>query len=195
MQSKIILFCGVESTGKTTSIKKIKRYLTTKNKNVKVVYECGRDISEESGGVENMSLLDYEKILFTHQQNILKALKVDNKIILLDTDSIYTAYYLEKDIQLFNSNTLLSNHLVNLSEDITKINLLNRRICKIIYLNSNCKFVQDGTRTYESTRKTDDSYLLNKYKKTYGERLIEIVDGIDFKDRMSQIKKIVDNCI
>lgn len=191
---KTFLFCGVESTGKTTAIEKTYTYLTNKGLKVKIVSEAGRDICEESGGVFEMTLLDYERILHLHQTNFLKEFaskKYD--VILLDTDSTYTRYYLEKDLDLLKENSSLCNKLINLSEDIVKINLENKRITEIIYLNSDCPFVQDGTRTYESTRKDDDKTLHNLYIKGY--KNITVITGKDFKERTNKIFEIIEKKI
>ena len=195
-QNKIVfLFCGVESAGKSTSVELANKYLKEKGLNVKVVGEVGRDISVGSGGVDSMSLFDYEHILFSHQANFLSAYGSDCQVILLDTDSIYTRYYLEKDETLLSSNKELSHNLIQLAGDIVKLNLKNSRITKLIYLNSDCPFVQDGTRTYEKTRKQDDSILLNLYKKSYDDKLISIVDGKDFALRYEKIKEIINETL
>lgn len=183
---KVYLFCGVESTGKSTSIEIIKKYLEDKGLRVKIVSEVGRDISVNSGGVDSMSLSDYEQILFAHQTNFLKAFVEENDVILLDTDSTYTRYYLEKDLELLNSNPKLSKKLIKLSEDIVKINLSCNRIDKLFYLNSDCPFVQDGTRTYEQTRKQDDKTLFNLYNSAYKNK-IQIIYGENYDNRLKQI--------
>ena len=67
------LFCGVESTGKSTAIENSYNYLTSKGYKVKIVSEVGREVCANSGGVDEMSLLDYEQILYLHQANFLKA--------------------------------------------------------------------------------------------------------------------------
>lgn len=191
---KTFLFCGVESTGKTTAIENVYKLLTDKGYKVKIVSEAGRYICEESGGVFEMTLLDYERILYLHQSNFLK--EFANKkwdIILLDTDSTYTRYYLEKDAELLSQNPELCKKLIKLSEDIIKINLENNRIDEIIYLNSDCPFIQDGTRTYESTRKNDDKVLYNLYSKAY--KNINIIKGQKFEERTKQIFEIIEKKI
>lgn len=191
---KTFLFCGVESTGKTTAIENAYKYLVNKGLKVKMISEAGRDICEESGGVFEMTLLDYERILHLHQTNFLK--EFTNKqydIILLDTDSTYTRYYLEKDVELLKENPSLCQKLITLSEDIIKINLENKRITEVIYLNSDCPFIQDGTRTYESTRKEDDKVLYNLYSKAY--KNINIISGENFESRTNQILEIIEKKI
>lgn len=191
MNKKVILFCGVESTGKTTAINNMLKFLTNKGIKAEAVYEVGRDVCEQSGGVFEMSLLDYEQILYRHQANLIKALSKPNiEVILLDTDSTYTRYYLDKDIKRLGNNTQ-SQYLINLSEQIAKTNQELKRITKIIYLSSTCPFVQDGTRTYESTRKEDDKVLYALYKKIYNKTNMAVIDAPDFKTREKQtIKEI-----
>ena len=70
--SKVILFCGVESTGKTTAVQNVYDFLKKQNQKVSIVWEYGREVCDDSGGVFDMSLLDYEKILYGHQSNLLK---------------------------------------------------------------------------------------------------------------------------
>ena len=194
MLKKVYLFCGVESTGKSTAIENCYNYLTQKGYKVKIVSEVGREVCADSGGVDSMSHLDYERILYLHQSNFLKEYCNPNyEIILLDTDSTYTRYYLEKDKELFYTNPELSEKLINLSEYIVRINIACNRITKIIYLNSDCPFVQDGTRTYESTRKEDDKILFNLYNSIYGKHLkINIIDGKHFQERTEKIFDIID---
>lgn len=188
MKKIVFLFCGVESTGKTYSINKVYNYLMEKGYKTEIVKEVGRDICADSGGVDEMSFGDYELILHNHQSNFLKEYNKDYQIILLDTDSTYTRYYLEKDITLYNSNKKQSEYLVELSESISKSNLMNNRINHLIYLNSDCSFVQDGTRTYESSRKQDDLILINLYKKIYNNNCtIDIIEGSEYKQRMDKI--------
>ncbi len=189
---KVLLFCGVESTGKSTAIKKVYNYLKSKGKKVKIVREAGRDVCAKDGGVFEMSLLSYEQILYLHQSSFLKAYADENMdIILLDTDSTYTRYYLEKDEKL--KNKPFAKDLIKLSEDIVKCNVKEGKITKVVYLNSDCPFVQDGTRTYESTRKEDDKTLLKLYQKAY--KNICIVKGENWQDRTKQIKEIANETI
>lgn len=192
MIKKIILFCGVESTGKTTTIEMLKKHFESTGVKVKVISEYGRDVCFESGGVYDMSLIDYEKILFKHQQNVIDCISSFNGIILLDTDSIYTGYFLQKDKKLFKLNKNASKALTQVAENIAKTNRYTERILKIIYLNSDCPFIQDGTRTYEKTRKQDDKYLENKYKQTYGKNLIKVISGENFENRYNETKKYIE---
>ena len=189
MLKKVYLFCGVESTGKSTAIENVYEYLTKRGYKVKIVSEVGRDVCESSGGVFSMSILDYEQILHLHQANFIKNYKTnDYDIILLDTDSTYTRYYLEKDDNLIKQNNNTCQNLFNLSIEIAKANISNNRISHIIYLNSDCPFIQDGTRTYESTRKEDDKTLFNLYQNIYyPNNKIKVITGNDFLDRTNQI--------
>ena len=123
MNKKVILFCGVESTGKSTTINKLFENLKSKGMSCQIVSEVGRDVCALSGGVDEMTILDYELILYKHQANFLQSLYSDCDIILLDTDSIYTRYYLEKDEKLYNKNISQSKKLVKLSENIVVSNL------------------------------------------------------------------------
>jgi len=189
---KVILFCGVESTGKTTAIKKVYNYLLKKGIKVKIVSEAGRDVCAQDGGVFEMTLLSYEQILYLHQSNFLKAYANKNiDVILLDTDATYTRYYLEKDEEL--KNEPFATNLIKLSENIVKNNIKTNKITKVVYLNSDCPFVQDGTRTYEQTRIEDDKTLLNLYNKAY--KNITIIHGKNWQDRIKQIKNVVDKAI
>ena len=186
--NKVFLFCGVESTGKSTSINIIKQRLKHLGFNVCVISEVGRDICAESGGVFEMSIFDYEQILYQHQANFINEYKKTNDtIILLDTDSIYTKYYLEKDTNLQSSNKTQCTQLGILADYIATENIKNGRITDIFYLNSDCEFVQDGTRTYQSTRLQDDKILLNMYKQIY--KNITVITGHDWNFRVKNIEK------
>ena len=189
---KVILFCGVESTGKSTTIKKIYKYLINKGIKAKIVSEAGREICEKDGGVYEMTLLSYEQILHLHQSNFLKVYASDKyDVILLDTDATYTRYYLEKDDEL--KNLPFAKDLISLSEKIVRDNIKSKKVTQVIYLNSDCPFVQDGTRTYEQTRKEDDKTLLNLYQKCY--KNINVINGNDWQDRTKKVKNIVEDLI
>ena len=188
---KVILFCGVESTGKSTMISKVKEYLLSKSYSVEVIDEYGRDVCENSGGVFEMNLDDYELILYGHQHNIVKTISKDCDYILLDTDSVYTRYYLDKDIELQQKDFKRYEAIVKTSEDIVKYNTSLNRISSIIFLNSDCPFVQDGTRTYESSRQEDNITLLNLYKKLYPNELINVITGSDYSSRYNKCIKII----
>ena len=190
--SKVILFCGVESTGKTTAIENMYKYLKNQGQNVAVVWEYGRQVCDDSGGVFDMTLLDYEKILYGHQSNILKTLNTAD-IILLDTDSLYTLHYLKKDKQRLSNDKKQYTKLARLAKFIAKNNERNNRITSVIYLNSDCEFVQDGTRTYESTRKQDDKNLYKQYSKVY--KNINVITGNNFEARTIQIKKVLNKIV
>ena len=74
MNKKVILFCGVESTGKSTTIEKLFNYLKGKGLTCQIVSEVGRDVCALGGGVDEMTILDYELILYKHQANFLQSL-------------------------------------------------------------------------------------------------------------------------
>lgn len=190
--NKVFLFCGVESTGKTTAIKIIETNLKSLGYNVKTISEVGRDICADSGGVFDMTLFDYEQILYQHQANFINEYKsITDSIILLDTDSIYTKYYLKKDNNLQANNTNECKRLESLADYIVNSNIINNRITQVFYLNSDCAFVQDGTRTYESTRFCDDKTLFNMYTKHY--KTINVISGDDWQKRVENIEKIIKN--
>lgn len=188
MNKKVILFCGVESTGKSTTINKLFENLKSKGVSCQIVSEVGRDVCALSGGVDEMTILDYELILYKHQANFLQSLYSDCDIILLDTDSIYTRYYLEKDEKLYNKNISQSKKLVKLSENIVVSNLKNNKISHVFYLDSMCDFVQDGTRTYEKTRIQDDKYLFGLYSKAYSKNCtFDKISGKSWEQRTEQV--------
>ena len=135
-----------------------------------------------------MTILDYELIFHKHQSNFLQCLYSDCDIIFLDTDSIYTRYYLEKDKNLFSKNKTQSKKLVKLSENIVKSNLQTKKISHVFYLDSMCDFVQDGTRTYEKTRNQDDKYLFGLYSKAYSKNCtFDKISGKYWEDRTKQV--------
>ena len=76
-----------------------------------------------------------------------------------------------------------------MSEKIAKNNFYDGKITKIIYMNPECPFVQDGTRTYESTRFQDHQTLINLYNKIYGKENIVVVGGEGWKYRIECVEK------
>ena len=85
----------------------------------------------------------------------------------------------------------MCNKLIKLSESISSINKSTQKINQIIYLNPDCPFVQDGTRTYEDSRYEDDKVLFNLYQSLYKETNISIIKGKEYEDRTNQIFEVI----
>jgi len=178
---KVVVIAGVESTGKTTMVNFLHKHFS---KSVKVE-EIGRDICERAGGVDSMSLADYSEILVVHNGNVGKAKKQGIQFIFVDTDALYTKHYLKKDTRL---KTL--DGADKLIADADKI-ANNLRPDLVLYMSIDVDFVQDGTRTYESSREDDNESLLADCKSTYGGKVF-VVSGTDYAERERFCIKAVD---
>ncbi len=145
---KKIVLLGSESTGKSTLTAKLAQHYQTL-----FVPEMARDIVEET---ESCTFDDLHAIASLHAKTILEKTALANKILFVDTDVNITKSYakflfkkeLETEAWIDNANQF-DLHL---------------------YLETDCPFVQDGTRLNEAERNRLDDYhkaQLNKHQIAY----------------------------
>lgn len=169
---KVVIIAGVESTGKTTMTGFLHKHYAKSAK----VNEIGRDICERAGGVDSMSLSDYSEILAAHSGNIRRAKRQGVPLVLVDTDAVYTKHYLHMDERLKTAEGA-DTIIAAANETVNKLQL-----DLVLFLTADVAFVQDGTRTYEDSRREDNERLLTDYKAAYGER-VALVSGADYAER------------
>jgi HTH-type transcriptional regulator, transcriptional repressor of NAD biosynthesis genes len=121
---KKICIAGTESTGKSTLTQRLANYFHTN-----YVAEAGRDIVPVSNECRQEDLLTIAEV---HAKEIIKQTLSADKILFLDTDLRITKSYSQF---LFNSNLVVDDWI----ETANKCDLY-------IFLESDCEFVQDGTR-------------------------------------------------
>lgn len=129
---KKILVLGIESTGKSTLVKKLSQHFETN-----YVEEVGRDISLRSGDDRLMLPGDYTEILLRHKIAEIDAASTSNRYLFIDTDALFTRFYLGFLEGEFNSLN------VNLADAIDAINEYDL----ILFLEPDVPFVQDGGRS------------------------------------------------
>lgn len=127
---KKIVLLGSESTGKSTLTKKLADYFATA-----YVPEMARDIIEKT---EDCTFDMVEKIAILHAQKIGTTLSTANKLLFVDTDINITKSYSRF---LFNQDLNVDSWI----EEVNKADLY-------LFLETDCPFIQDGTRLTENER-------------------------------------------
>lgn len=134
---KKIAIIGTESTGKTTLTE-----MLGKTFNTNFVHETAREIIEQT---EECTYDDLGKIAVLQAETIIKKMDGSNKLLFVDTELNITKSYSRF---LFNKKLIVDEWIENLN----KFDLY-------LYLESDCPFVQDGTRLNEEERiKLDKSH-------------------------------------
>jgi len=172
---KKICIVGTESTGKTTLAKQLAGYYNTV-----WAHELGRDIFEttKSGTLEDIQLVGLK-----HAENILRSVRLSNKLLFVDTDLRITKSYSE----------FLFGEVPKFEPWIEKANEMDL----YIWLTSTTPYVDDGTRLKEPERKK-----LEKNHWKYFEDLPNLDMAVYYEDsedpyleRFNDIVKIINNFI
>jgi HTH-type transcriptional repressor of NAD biosynthesis genes len=125
-----IVILGTESTGKTVLTKRLSDYFKCSS-----VSEVGREL------IANSNLFDFEDLRIVaeeHSKRIEKTITGNSPLVIIDTD-----IHITKSYSRFSFNRELE----------TSIEIDNANKSDLyLYLNNDCKFVQDGTRLNEFDR-------------------------------------------
>jgi len=140
---KKICIVGSESTGKSMLAEKLAKYFNTT-----FVPEMARDIIEKTSDV---ILEDLDKIAILQAQTILEKLPMANKLLFIDTDINTTISYAS---HLFSEN-------LNVPLWIEEAN----RCDLYLYLETDCEYVQDGTRVSKEEREDLNLSHKEQFKK------------------------------
>jgi HTH-type transcriptional repressor of NAD biosynthesis genes len=140
---KKICIVGSESTGKSMLAEKLAKYFNTT-----FVPEMARDIIEKTSDV---ILEDLDKIAILQAQTILEKLPMANKLLFIDTDINTTISYAS---HLFSEN-------LNVPLWIEEAN----RCDLYLYLETDCEYVQDGTRVSKEEREALNLSHKEQFKK------------------------------
>lgn len=176
---KRVAICGIESAGKTHLLKMLSSYLNTTH-----LEEYGRLYYDELNSYTDVaSINDYAEIAVGHVHQMNLAARDANKVLLVDTDLIYTQYFHNREYD-FGDPTLDTM----IEENLEKIDTY-------IYIEPHNYHELDGTRrpVDEEARKEYNQMLKNIYK-SYGKNII-IVDEVDRNKRFSECLKIIENII
>jgi len=172
-----VAFCGWESSGKTFTSQHIaQKYNTT------YLPEYGRTYYENIGGYETINLpTDFPEIAIGHLHQLNTA--TGNKIIIVDTDLIYTQFYY---LQAYNQLNPTLDTLIR--ENTENIN-------HYIYLKPRQDFTDDGTRkriTY--TERKEMSLHLEALYMYYG-KILTIIDNHNDTDRITRAETKINNIL
>jgi HTH-type transcriptional regulator, transcriptional repressor of NAD biosynthesis genes len=127
---KKICIVGSESTGKSTLTEKLAQHFNTS-----FVPEMARDIIEKTSDV---ILEDLDKIAHLHAEIILEKLPMANKLLFIDTDLNITMSYAS---HLFSKTLMVPSWIMEAN-----------RCDLYLYLETDCDYVQDGTRVSKEER-------------------------------------------
>jgi HTH-type transcriptional regulator, transcriptional repressor of NAD biosynthesis genes len=133
---KKIVLLGSESTGKSTLAEKLAKYFNTP-----FVPEMARDIIEKT---EECTFEHLKEIAILHAKRIGLAVGESNKLLFMDTDINITKSY---------SKFLFDKELI-VEPWITEANKADL----YLFLETDCPFVQDGTRLTEKERNSLSSF-------------------------------------
>lgn len=174
---KKVCIIGTESTGKTTLTRNLAKYFNTTH-----VEEAGRYICDDAGGIDNMQPYHYYEILFKQKQLEKEALNNANKILFIDTDSLITLYYYQLG---FENTRDYDKAFIDIAKGISVLNNYDL----YIFLESDVKWVQDGTRTYGDKDVREENN--KKLKKIFDENHIkyEVIEG-DYQERYEKAKQL-----
>lgn len=163
---KKIVLLGSESTGKSTLAEQLAKEFNTMH-----VPEMARDIIEKTKEVVYDDLI---KIATLHAQTILDYTKKANRLLVCDTDVNITESYSE---YLFKQPLVVPDWI----KQANKADLY-------IFLETDCPFVQDGTRLSEEER--NDLSKHHKQHLTNAGINYKVIAG-NWDERFEQAKKLI----
>lgn len=176
---KRVAICGTESVGKTHLSKMLAHSFQTET-----VAEFGRSYYEDIGGYYGIDEPeDYNDIVAGHTHLLNEAAKKANKVLIVDTDLIYTQSFHEKSYEL-------KNQFIE-----TAIQLGVEKIDEYIYIEPYNVYELDGFRIPKTDEtKTKDNLQLKELYASYGVTL-HIVDEPDRDARYQKCVEIIKNIL
>ena len=177
--TKRVAICGIESVGKTHLLKMLSSYFNTN-----YLEEYGRVYYDELDSYTDVALAsDYTDIAVGHVHQMNIASKESNKVLLVDTDLIYTQYFHFR--QYGKDNDVLDAMIIGNVE----------KIDAYIYIKPHNLHVLDGTRrpVEEETRQRYNLLLEEMYA-NYGKEL-KIVDEHERLKRFEACVKIIESVL
>lgn len=177
--TKRVAICGIESVGKTHLLKMLSSYFDTN-----YLEEYGRLYYDELDSYTDVALAsDYADIAVGHVHQMNIASRESNKVLLVDTDLIYTQYFHFR--QYGKDHDVLDAMIIG---NIEKIDAY-------IYIKPYNHHVLDGTRrpVEEETRQRYNLLLEEMYT-NYGKALI-IVDEPERLGRFEKCVSIIENLL
>lgn len=173
---KKVCIIGTESTGKTTLCKKLSQLYNTN-----WVEEYGRAYYEKLGNCHGiMKEKELEKIAYAHNYKIDEAIENANKVMFVDTDNIYTQFFV---IEQFGRDNTFIDDLVSRNHD---------EIDLYLYLKPVIPHELDGMRQTKSNKQIekDDSLLTFLYSEVYNKNIVTVN-----QNNLNEIIELIDNLI
>ena len=173
--TKRVAICGIESVGKTHLLKMLSSYFNTNH-----IEEYGRKYYDELNSYTDVALAsDYVDIAVGHLHQMNIASRVSNKVLLIDTDLIYTQYF----------------HFRQYGEDHDVLDAMIKgnveKIDVYIYIKPHNFHELDGTRRpVEEETRQHYNLLLEEMYANYGKELI-IVDEPERLARFQECVNII----
>jgi HTH-type transcriptional repressor of NAD biosynthesis genes len=164
---KKVLITGVESTGKSTMVKKLAEHFCGA-----AVDEVGRDYCVKYGNFLTEQM--FAHIGMEHYLKQLEAFESGCKWVFIDTDAVVTNYY--KLIYCGGS-------FDNICEDIA---FLHQEYDYIFYLEPTVPWVDDGLR-FLPDQQTQHHSLLHLYQNHRMENRMILIRGTDYQERFDEI--------
>lgn len=175
---KKVLIIGGESTGKSVLCQNLATLYNTE-----YVEEYGRFTCERAGGENYMTKDDLYENLIMQRANIYKAQEKANKILIVDTDSLTTAFYSE----LLGEGEWLS--VAELGKSIAT----SIEWDLVLFLTPIVPFVQDGTRNEEIARNRQKySDMLKSYYDKQGIKYA-VIDNTTYAERTNKAVELINN--
>lgn len=181
---KKVCVIGIESTGKSTLVKKLSKALQTI-----FVEEVGRTICEQEYGLTEayMKPEDYVYVAMKHKMKEKELLPYANKVLLSDTNAVVTD---------FSMNTF--NNLEHYSPLLSEI-CFAEKYDLVLYLRNDVPWVEDPLRkkstqdAREKSQKVLDNFVYNVYKVYEKCPVIQIGGTYEnrFNEAMKEIKKLI----
>lgn len=169
---KKVLIVGGESTGKSTLIRSLAlMYNTT------YVEEYGRFTCKRAGGEDFMNAEDLQENLIMQRANIYKAQETANRLLLVDTDSLTTAFYSKLLCETEDELGCCIDSTINWD--------------LVLFLEPTVPFVQDGTRNEEIM--ADRQKYSDMLKSYYDRNNVHYIciRGDNYASRLTQAKMVI----
>lgn len=178
--AKRVLIVGGESTGKSTLVENLALAYNTA-----FVKEVGRETCANAGGEHFMNKNDMlENFIFQKAEEI-KALRICNRLLFLDTDALTTKFYSQLLLQ-DEKDVGICNELADAITSWQKFDL-------VFFLEPTIEFVQDGTRNEDI--KQNRMLYSNQLKQLFIDAGIPLLSlNGSYIERFDSAKKAIEAC-
>jgi HTH-type transcriptional repressor of NAD biosynthesis genes len=164
---KKICIVGAESTGKSVLTEHLANYYNTV-----FVPELARDIVDTT---DNVTIDDLYAIANAHADAIIKTIPFANKLLFVDTDINITRSYA----------SFLFGTTIAIEDWVDEAN----RFDLYLFLETDCPYVQDGTRVSEADREKLNTSHKNEFNK---QGIVYYTIGGNWKERFNTAAEIID---